>query len=494
MLNFRSINFILPTGVITLIVLVLGIFITHNINTQHNEITNAAINELKTKSARFSHATTRLLKIDKQFIRDELGYEASNPLLRTAAIIDSNNRIMFSTKFSHHNKNALSIISEFNQTDFKHARDNKTSVITISPGSNIVSILMNYTEPSNSHQIRSLNKGLVYFSYDISSKKNKIITSVFRDLMYEIIGMLFFGIILVITISKYITTPLTEIQNSAKNLAHGEFNLIETNSRLSEISDLTHVFNNMATELDENLKELTHQHQQTKAILDNVIDGIITIDNRGIIQSFNRSAEKISGHTANDIIGKNISLLMTGADKTNHDRYLKSYVDSNKTNVIGILREMEGQKKDGTLFPVDVVITEIKSNKDHLFIGMIRDITERKKVDQMKSEFISTVSHELRTPLTSLNGSIKLLSSGVTGQLNEQGNMLINNAKRNGERLLSLINDLLDMEKILAGKMQFEIERHNLQKIVSDSIETSIVPAYIRQILPRHCTQSRTSS
>jgi signal transduction histidine kinase len=104
--------------------------------------------------------------------------------------------------------------------------------------------------------------------------------------------------------------------------------------------------------------------------------------------------------------------------------------------------------------------------------SLVEDITERKKLDKMKDEFIATVSHELRTPLTSIKGALGLLNGGATGDLPPKANQLLHTAERNATRLSLLINDLLDMEKLVAGKMLIQLKKQELGPLLDDAIES----------------------
>jgi len=118
-------------------------------------------------------------------------------------------------------------------------------------------------------------------------------------------------------------------------------------------------------------------------------------------------------------------------------------------------------------------VSEMWVEGERMFCGVMRDITERKKLDRMKDEFVSTVSHELRTPLTSIRGSLGLLSSGRMGEFSETVKNLLNIANNNSERLLLLINDLLDMEKLASGKMEFEYKALELTTFLQEAVEAN---------------------
>ncbi len=131
------------------------------------------------------------------------------------------------------------------------------------------------------------------------------------------------------------------------------------------------------------------------------------------------------------------------------------------------------RRNDGTDVPVDIHLQLVRERVGGpgLFIAIARDITERKRIDRMKSEFVSTVSHELRTPLTSIRGSLGLLTGGVAGEIPEAARSLLEIATSNSERLSRLINDILDIEKIEAGQMHFDMEVLDLMPLVEKSLQ-----------------------
>ena len=122
--------------------------------------------------------------------------------------------------------------------------------------------------------------------------------------------------------------------------------------------------------------------ERLRAILETAVEGIITIDERGIIESFNPAAEKIFGYPAAEIIGKNVSRLMPTPHKQKHDGYIENYQRTGHAKIIGIGRETLAQKKDGTIFPIDLSISEVKLSDRRRFTGFIRDITERKRLEK----------------------------------------------------------------------------------------------------------------
>jgi len=205
-------------------------------------------------------------------------------------------------------------------------------------------------------------------------------------------------------------------------------------------------------------------------LLDNVSDSIITIDSMGTIQSFNHTAEDMFGYSANELRDQNIKMLMPSPYTEMHDSYLANYKETGIAHIIGQTREVEALRKNGEVFEAELWIHKLVFNGEIQFMGILRDISERKHVNRIKTEFISTVSHELRTPLTSIRGSLGMLKSGVLGEVPEKANRMIELAHNNTERLINLVNDILDVEKIQAGKMELKFTELNMTSLVQQSI------------------------
>ncbi len=133
--------------------------------------------------------------------------------------------------------------------------------------------------------------------------------------------------------------------------------------------------------------------ERLRAILETAVEGIITIDERGRMESVNPAAERIFGYKASELLGRNVSLLMPSPDRERHDSYLANYLRTGHAKIIGIGREVVGMRKDGTTFPLDLAVSEVRLPERRLFTGFVRDITERKRLEQ---EILDISSREQR--------------------------------------------------------------------------------------------------
>ncbi len=136
---------------------------------------------------------------------------------------------------------------------------------------------------------------------------------------------------------------------------------------------------------------LFDSEERLRAILDTAVEGIITIDERGLIESMNRAAEKLFGYSAEEMKGRNVSGLMPSPYREAHDGYLRRYMETGQARIIGIGREVIGQRRDGSVFPMDLSVSEVRLADRRLFTGFVRDITERKEAEKRLSYYAAIV-------------------------------------------------------------------------------------------------------
>lgn len=196
-------------------------------------------------------------------------------------------------------------------------------------------------------------------------------------------------------------------------------------------------------------------------LVENAGDAIVPTDREDRILTWNRAAEVIFGHSKEEAIGKKLDMLLPPG----HLRELEEI--RNKVQLAGLIRNLEvrRKRKDGAIIDVALAVSPIK-DKDNNVIGFLylaKDITEKqryqqrlKELDKMKSDFVSNVSHELRTPLTAVKGSVDNMLDGLTGLLNEKQSRYLTRIKSNADRLTRLINDILDLSRIEAGKIDLQ--------------------------------------
>jgi PAS domain S-box-containing protein len=230
------------------------------------------------------------------------------------------------------------------------------------------------------------------------------------------------------------------------------------------------------TERRRTAENLAHAEERARLLLESAGEGIYGLDLDGNITFVNPATARMLGYDAIDLIGQRMHDF---AQYSYQDRseYPYQFSPTYKAITEGDIQRVSNEvmwRKDGSFFPVEYTVTPIRKNNEIAgAVVIFNDITERKKVEQIKNEFISTVSHELRTPLTSVRGSLGLLVGGAGGSLPDQAQTLVDIANKNTERLLLLINDILDIEKIESGKMVYHYKLLNLRDFLETAIQAN---------------------
>ncbi len=227
--------------------------------------------------------------------------------------------------------------------------------------------------------------------------------------------------------------------------------------------------------------ELRDTITRLNAIFDNALDGIITIGEQGAIESLNQSAGRIFGYEPDSLLGRDASVLMPTFDAVLREGYRQHHGDAVSRHVAGFECEIDGVRADGSSMPLALGLSEMRLGERLLYIGIVRDITERKRVERLQSEFISTASHELRTPLTSILASLKLITHGKEA-LPPVCSRLFQLAYRNSERLKHLIDDILDVERLASGQVKLECAPVTLHELVAQYLEASAAEAASLQV------------
>lgn len=209
------------------------------------------------------------------------------------------------------------------------------------------------------------------------------------------------------------------------------------------------------------------------AILDGAHEGILTINPSGSIESLNPALAAMSGYRADELVRRDVGILFEVApDKGHKESFMRRLLRNSAHG--GQTFELLGRRKDGTLFPCEVGISPVRLDTETIFVAVVRDVTERKRVEQLKSEFVSTVSHELRTPLTSIAGSLGLVAGGAAGEIPDKAARLIGIARGNCDRLVRLINDILDMEKLESGRMEVSLRPVPLAPFLENAVQANL--------------------
>lgn len=262
---------------------------------------------------------------------------------------------------------------------------------------------------------------------------------------------------------------------------------------------------------------MTEKAALLHAIIENAIDGIITIDDRGIIESINPAACKLFGYTIEEVIGKNVSMLMPQPDSDRHDEYIARYQRTAEPHIIGKGRDVKGLRKDGSMFPFRLGVNEVKTAGRTIYAGFIHDLSKEKEAEaqilhyasqleklveertnslqqsvvelqsaketvskslekekelnQMKSRFVSMASHEFRTPLSSIQLSASLIEKYMQQGDGSNVSKHVSKIKNSVGNLTTILDDFLSLERLEAGKVETNFTKFDIVKLSEEITE-----------------------
>jgi two-component system sensor kinase FixL len=254
-------------------------------------------------------------------------------------------------------------------------------------------------------------------------------------------------------------------------------------------------------------------YKRLQALFEMATDGIITINNKGLIESVNLAGCQLFGYSIEEIRGEKVNILMNDHDQTNHDRYLERYERTRDPHIIGIGREVVGRRKDGTLFPLRLAVSEVSlEDGTVIYTGILHDISaireaqmkveqlnaeleekveartaalrvreqqlrealgKEKELNELKSRFLSMASHEFKTPLSTVLSSIELIEMYTEGDQQPKREKHTERIKKAVNQLTDVLNDFLSLSKLEQGKVDVSLKQINVRAIVASSIEAA---------------------
>ncbi|MDQ1078505.1 ATP-binding protein [Pseudoroseomonas cervicalis] len=295
--------------------------------------------------------------------------------------------------------------------------------------------------------------------------------------------------------ARRVTRPIAQISQAVRSVAAGEGEaalpaIALPAVRHGEIGDLVRDLDRMLGRLaalgrglEQQVAERTRsleaaqqalgaEAEQRRIIIDHSPYAILGLDREGRVQSCNRMAQELLGLAEAELRGRPMGELL--ADPAWITRQLEAPATAEDGAALPArVEELPVRRADGTLVAVECSLTPVHERGQIALLCSMVDITQRKEAERTKDEFISTVSHELRTPLTSIRGALSLVSAGKLGTIPDAAARLVGIALSNSERLVLLVNDILDLQKIESGRIQFDWTELNLTTILQRSLEAN---------------------
>jgi PAS domain S-box-containing protein len=308
-----------------------------------------------------------------------------------------------------------------------------------------------------------------------------------------LVGLVFtlIAVAVVWRLSARVTQPLDQLADALRGVSGGDFSRRLATTSHSEVGRLGDAFNSMAAKIQAGLEELEAQAHQKAAMMNAALDSIITTDADGWITDCNPAAARVFGYEQAAIVRQNLRQLLTLTD-------LQA--------VLGRRVQVDANREGGGVFPAELSLIAIESDGVPGFAAFVRDLTEQKageeslrrgimlqeenrrvqEASRLKSEFLANMSHELRTPLNAIIGFAELLYDGQVRPDMPQFKEFMHDILTSGQHLLQLINDVLDLSKVEAGRLEFHPEDTDLQQVVTESIGVLRTLAAQKQLTIAH--------
>ncbi len=329
----------------------------------------------------------------------------------------------------------------------------------------------------------------------------------------RVMGLVVLGLTFVVAIlgallfNRRVVIPLKNLNECAQAITAGNLQHHMPREGWDEIGQLASAFNTMTERLDISYRhlearvmertaelkqlnaELAIKEEETRSVVEHMVDCVVTTDARGVILSVNPVMEKLFGYTSEEAIGQNVAILVPEPDRSKHEFYMQRYCETGHGQAyvgrpylpgghgVGLGREVEGVHKNGTMIPLYLAVSEYFVGDKRHFTGVMRDIREHVKIrqdleqarleaelaNQAKSAFLAAMSHEIRTPMNGVIGMIDVLSQTSLSSYQKEMTDLI---RESAFVLLEIIEDILDFSKIEAGRLEIEHAPMSLATVV----------------------------
>ena len=286
--------------------------------------------------------------------------------------------------------------------------------------------------------------------------------------------------------------PLSDSEPTRVVFLDAEFELSAQREQLLEVlvagvEDTVYLNDKFEAEMTERLLAQAAEREkdaQFRAIFDSAIEAIVTIDEQSIVVSANPMTEEVFGYAVEEIVGRNVSMLIPSPHRELHDQYVAQYIETGaRGDVIRLRREVTGQRKDGTLVSLELSVGNVVFDDRRLFTGIFRDITSRKIADRMLEQYSRelkrsnaeleqyayVISHDLKEPLRMVTSFTNLLEEELRDSLTDDARRYMKFATDGAERMRRMIDDLLEYSR--AGRADVDMETTDLDEVVTTALE-----------------------
>ena len=426
-----------------------------------------------------------------QMVSEELAFISANPLLVEAVVISPEGVVKQAGDRHLVGKSVAQALPTVDLMLLEKAGGSRVAQVEMGGAPATLSYAAGFLLPDEAHTVRSTRRGVLYLHYDLQPALDESVRHALAERLPDFAMMILITGIAFLLSRRYIVNPLESLRSMATAAREGQFRRADEHQGPVEIRSLAAAFNRMTSQIERQLQALTDQAERTRAVLDNLHDGVVVTDAQGRITLINQSAELIFGVRAEVTQGRHFRhLLERGAE--NFRQLLLAAEARGTGGRESQVIELQGRRDSGEAFPMEVRIADFHADEQLMFVSVVRDITQRRRYEEeleqhrtnlealvaartqeleearrvaeeanaAKSAFLASMSHEIRTPMNGVIGMLDVLAQ--TSLIAEQVDM-VGVVRDSAHALLAIINDILDFSKIEAGKLEIMEENFDLE-------------------------------
>jgi len=294
---------------------------------------------------------------------------------------DPQGRILSSTQLENIGRNWNEINEPIDPHQVERIMLTRTLGVQLSQDQKTIYGYVAICVPSKLGALQPTECGFLYYSRDLTRRKQTDLVAFRNQAVREAVWLGLLSILLWLILHFTITRRIGQINSVASRFGQGDLDSRNQLTGNDELAKISKTLNSMYDTIENEHNELLRSEAEIKAIIETAVDGIITIDTSGIMRSLNPAVEHIFGYQKEQLIGQNVKILMPENYASEHDGYLNNYINTGEKKIIGIGREVQGLRSDGTTFPLDLSVSEIVGFEERKFVGVVRDISDRKRAE-----------------------------------------------------------------------------------------------------------------
>ena len=388
MIRWQSIRVVVPALTLLFICFTLAIALLSGQSLAYRRIVEDGIKQVSDRLNFIQGVAEQLIALGAvERLNHLISNFAAEPDLLALLVTDHKGEILASIRYvdtgKHYTETSYIITSE----KVVKATNSNSSVLDEDHKRHIITGYAPVCTKGEGLGLRSTQCGFLYYRLDLAYQYRLARANFYRVLAVSLVGSGLGAMLLLAALSRLITRRTALMAEISENFSRGERERRIAITGRDELAWLGQSLNRLFDSVEDNETALQEKEERWRSLVETVVDAVITINDKGIIESFNQSAENMFGYNAKEVIGKNVSLLMPEPHKSLHNGYMKNYIDTGHKKVIGIGREVEAIKKNGVIFPVELAVSEMTIHGERLFTGLIRDITEKRK---LRDDIINT--------------------------------------------------------------------------------------------------------